>query len=395
VSELESEATTTAVYDAAADVFDHPVLTFWEAVGRGTVDCLDLAWGMEVLDVASGSGSSALAAAEIVGPGGRVVAASVGEAPGAGSTQGSRPGPRQRGDRRRRHDRSRVSRRVLRRGRVRVRHLLPARYGSGSRRALAHGETRRPARDRHVRSWRAGTPVRPFWEAVSAERPELSESRYNPWDDIDRPEQVADLFTSAGVPEPDIVPASHPTAVSSAHDWWAIVMGTGLRGTIGKLSPEAANRVRQANDHVVESMADVGIAIGAGTDVAIESANVILVRDDPRDVVRVIGLSRASYRKMLQNLAWATGYNVFAPAARGRCARVGGSCARPGGRCVADVGEHGRGRDQRAVAASRASPRVPSRGQRSGRTPARMTSTSLPTAALDRRRPAAVRACRQ
>jgi len=142
---------------------------------------------------------------------------------------------------------------------------------------------------------------------------------------------VADLFTSAGVPEPDIVPASHPTAVSSAHDWWAIVMGTGLRGTIGKLSPEAANRVRQANDHVVESMADVGIAIGAGTDVAIESANVILVRDDPRDVVRVIGLSRASYRKMLQNLAWATGYNVFAlPLAAGVLASAGVVLA-PGG----------------------------------------------------------------
>ncbi|HEX5514525.1 MAG TPA: heavy metal translocating P-type ATPase [Gammaproteobacteria bacterium] len=61
---------------------------------------------------------------------------------------------------------------------------------------------------------------------------------------------------------------------------------------------------------LVES--DLGIAIGAGTDVAIESADVVLVRSDPRDVVAITALSRATYRKMLQNLGWATGYNGFA-----------------------------------------------------------------------------------
>jgi Cu2+-exporting ATPase len=58
--------------------------------------------------------------------------------------------------------------------------------------------------------------------------------------------------------------------------------------------------------------ADVGIAIGAGTDVAVEAGDVVLVRSYPRDVPRIVRLSRASYRKMVQNLWWAAGYNVVA-----------------------------------------------------------------------------------
>jgi len=72
------------------------------------------------------------------------------------------------------------------------------------------------------------------------------------------------------------------------------------------------------NDAPALATADVGIAIGAGTDVAIESAGIVLVRSDPRDVVGAIELSRAAYRKMVQNLVWATGYNLIAiPAAAG------------------------------------------------------------------------------
>jgi Cu2+-exporting ATPase len=72
------------------------------------------------------------------------------------------------------------------------------------------------------------------------------------------------------------------------------------------------------NDAPALAQADVGIAIGAGTDVAVQSAGIVLVRDDPRDVVGAIRLSRASYRKMVQNLVWATGYNALAiPVAAG------------------------------------------------------------------------------
>ena len=66
------------------------------------------------------------------------------------------------------------------------------------------------------------------------------------------------------------------------------------------------------NDAPALVTADVGIAIGAGTDVAVEAGDVVLVRSDPRDVPRIIALSKATYRKMIQNLWWAAGYNVIA-----------------------------------------------------------------------------------
>ncbi|MFC0626340.1 heavy metal translocating P-type ATPase [Kribbella deserti] len=121
---------------------------------------------------------------------------------------------------------------------------------------------------------------------------------------------AADLGFREGVDEvfAEVLPADKDKAVSELQ----------ARGLIVAMVGDGVN------DAPALARADVGIAIGAGTDVAIESAGVVLASSDPRGVTGVIRLSKASYRKMIQNLAWAAGYNVVAiPLAAGVLAWAG------------------------------------------------------------------------
>ncbi len=152
--------------------------------------------------------------------------------------------------------------------------------------------------------------------------------------DVIRPEsrQAVDALHAMGVDVAMLTGDSNAVASSVAEQlgiktYFAQVLPENKETRVAELQ-QRGKRVAMVGDGVNDApaltRADVGIAIGSGTDVAIESAGIILVKNNPLDVVKVVDLSRASYRKMVQNLAWATGYNIIAlPLAAGILAPIG------------------------------------------------------------------------
>jgi Cu2+-exporting ATPase len=140
--------------------------------------------------------------------------------------------------------------------------------------------------------------------------------------DVVRPESADAVraLHNAGVEVVMMTGDAKPVAEAVARELgidtvFAEVLPEQKAGKIEELQ-RAGKRVAMVGDGVNDApalvTADVGVAIGAGTDVAVEAGDVVLVRSDPRDVPRIITLSRASYRKMVQNLWWAAGYNIIA-----------------------------------------------------------------------------------
>jgi ubiquinone/menaquinone biosynthesis C-methylase UbiE len=235
---------TRAAYSAAADRYDDPALAFWGRFGRATVERMGLAPGMRVFDACCGSGASALPAAEKVRSEGRVLAVDLAEPLLA-------------------LGRAKAAARGLTNVEFRCDEFLatpepPASFDAVAcvfgiffipdMVAAARGLWRlvRPGGRLAVTTWgpRFFEPANSlFWDAVRDERPDLVRG-FHPWDRISEPAALAALLTEAGIPDANVVAEAAVHPLRSAEDMWTIVMGSGYRGTLNQLTPEAQSRVR-------------------------------------------------------------------------------------------------------------------------------------------------------
>ncbi|HLY28943.1 MAG TPA: class I SAM-dependent methyltransferase [Aggregatilineales bacterium] len=249
---------TSATYNNAAEHFDDPPLAFWDVVGRATIERLDLKPGAIILDVGCGTGASALPAAESVGPNGKVIGVDLAE-------------------------------RLLEKGgakaKAKERGLHNIEFRTGDMTNLGFPDSFFdgvvsvfsiffvPDMEAQVRElWRMVKvggklaittwgarffePVYTIWrQAVRVERPDLY-SAFNPWDRIESPEQLRQLMQSADVPGVEITSVSGSQDLRSPEDWWTIVLGSGLRGTVDAMDKATATRIR---DKTVNWVRDNGI----------------------------------------------------------------------------------------------------------------------------------------
>ena len=248
-AELSDDAQRRAAftYNAAADSYDASPLSFWDYFGRRTIELLSLPIGSRVLDVCCGTGASALPAAEIVGPTGKVVGVDLSrrllKLAGAKAVQ-----------------------RRLANIQFELGDMLSLRFPAQSFDAvvcvfgiffvpdmvMAVNELWRrvgPGGRLAVTTWgpnffEPGNNV--FWRSIMDVRPDLYKG-FNPWDRIDDPGSLKKLFGQAGVTSANIVSEDRLHAVKSGDDWWAIVLGSGYRGTVEQLNRAERETVKERN----------------------------------------------------------------------------------------------------------------------------------------------------
>ncbi len=232
-------------YNLASDYFDAPPLGFWARYGRQTVERLGLHPGASVLDVACGTGASALPAAEAVGPTGWVIGVDLAD-----------------------HLLARGREKAKQQGLANIEFLQADMTELGypdahfdavicvfavffvpNMKSLVAELWRmvRPGGKLAVTTWgpRIFAPAYEVWnEAVRKARPDLY-AAYNPWDRITTPDAVRTLFRSAGVPSVEVEPEDGYQPLASPGDFWTIALGSGLRWTVDQLGPHLAEQVER------------------------------------------------------------------------------------------------------------------------------------------------------
>jgi len=234
-------------YNAAADFYDASPLSFWDYFGRRTIELASLPSGSRVLDVCCGSGASALAAAEAVGLKGNVIGIDL---------------AKQLLD----LARTKAIQRRLTNIEFEVGDMLSMRFSPATFDAVVcvfaiffvPDMTRagselwsrvRSGGKLAVTTWGQNfcEPANgAFWDSIKDVRPDLYKG-FNPWDRIDNPASLRKILNEAGVASLQINTEDRRHPISSAEDWWAIVLGSGYRGTIEQLNPAEREKVKQAN----------------------------------------------------------------------------------------------------------------------------------------------------
>ena len=252
----DAQARATATYNAAADFYDDPANSFWDRFGRRTIDRLGLPLGARVLDVCSGSGASAIPAAEKVGPQGHVLGVDLAH--------------------------NLIS---LARAKARARGLQNIEFRLGDMLDLHVPESQfdavvcvfgiffvpdmvtgvrklwrvvRPGGRLAITTWGPNffePATTAFWNAVQEVRPDLYKG-YNPWDRISDPPSVRALLQAGGVDRVEVVAEAGTHPILSPEAWWSAVLGSGYRGTVDQLDAGARERVRNANLNYIR---DAGI----------------------------------------------------------------------------------------------------------------------------------------
>jgi 2-polyprenyl-3-methyl-5-hydroxy-6-metoxy-1,4-benzoquinol methylase len=251
------KAATT--YNSAADHFDDGPLAFWDLYGRRTVGRLNLKRGSHVLDVGCGTGASALPAAEAVGPDGTVLGVDLAE-------------------KLLEQARAKAAQRHLQNVEFRLADMTDLSFPDHHFEAIISvfsiffvpdmqmlvrelWRMLKPGGTLAITTWGHSffEPVYTVWRAaVRGERPDLS-AAFHPWDRITAPDQLHQLLQSSGVPDAEIVPESGSQILQSPQDWWTIVLGSGLRGTVDAMDGATAARIQDqtvgwVRDHAVTSI---------------------------------------------------------------------------------------------------------------------------------------------